>query len=350
MPIIRFIALFIFLASGGAIHAQNNPFGLGWELQADVSSLQFQSIKKQSVVESSSFATITGGVDETGLGTINILLDSVDTKIDLRNVRMRFLFFETFIHPEAVITMNIAASDVSDLAETRRKTLRLPYKMTLHGITKELEADLTLTLIGEDLLAVSTSVPITISVADFDLTGGLEKLKEAAKVEIVPSTTVTFDFVFKRIAGDAPAVVAENTAPAKPASVALETEGDFSLEACIGRFEILSRTGNIYFGPGSSRLDHKSTPLLDSVVDIVARCPDLIIQVAGHTDSKGSNAANQILSESRAASVANYLTRKGISSRRIMSIGFGEGQPVAANDTRQGRSKNRRIEFGVVNN
>ncbi|WP_435230872.1 OmpA family protein [Pseudopelagicola sp. nBUS_20] len=328
--------------------AQNAPFASGWKLENEASQLQFQSIKNQTKIETSSFATMEGGINSEGLATIKVLLDSVDTKVDLRNVRMRFLFFETFEYPELVVTARIDPSQISDLEIVKRKTINLPFSLSLHGVSKNMQAQLSLTLIGDDLVAVSTAEPINVSVADFDLTGGLEKLQEAANVSIVPSSSVNFDFIFRRLDGaSTPQTQAAEATALKPASAALEAEGDFSLEACVGRFEILSRSGNIYFKTGSSQLDAASTPLLNTVADIVTRCPDLSIQIGGHTDSIGGSNANQRLSERRAASVVKFLTAKGIAASRMQSVGFGEDQPIAANDTKKGRSRNRRIEFTV---
>jgi len=339
----------VWLGTLQTAEAQANPFEPGWVLEPGASSLRFQSIKGQSKIESSSFATLSGGIDPLGNASLTVLLDSVDTKIDLRNVRMRFLFFETFQYPEAKVSLSVDPSVVADLAQVRRKVVRLPFTLELHGEQKQLEADLALTLIGDDLVAVSTNDPVTIALSDFNLIGGLEKLQEAANVEIIPSTTVTFELIFKRLGTGQQAPVQVATSEA-PASAALETKGDFSLEACVGRFEILSRTGNIYFATGSARLDDKSVPLLNQVADIVARCPGLVIQVSGHTDSMGSDSANQRLSERRAGSVADYLAGKGIPRDRMVSVGMGESQPVASNDTRDGRGKNRRIEFSVATN
>lgn len=343
---------------GTALFAQASPFGEGWELESEASKLQFQSIKNGSKIETSSFAKLTGTIDANGNASLKVLLDSVDTKVDLRNVRMRFLFFETFEFPEASITTQIDPALIADLADVRRKTLTLPFTMNLHGVTKEMTADLSLTLIGEDLVAVSTAEPINVAVADFNLAGGLQKLEEAANVEIVPSSTVSFDFIFRKT-GDtqAPVATAAVTEPvveepveepvAAPQTAALETEGEFSLEACIGRFEILSRTDNIYFSPGSARLEAKSSALLDTVADIVKRCPQMNIEIAGHTDSVGAATYNQRLSEQRAASVVSYLTGQGIVDGRMTAVGFGEARPIADNGTKEGRWRNRRIEFSV---
>lgn len=334
-----------FLAT--AAFAQSGPFGNGWSLQNEASSLQFQSIKNGSKIETSSFATLSGTITPEGDATLKVLLDSVDTKVDLRNVRMRFLFFETFQHPEANITARIDPALIADLAEVRRKTIPLPFTLDLHGITRTLEAQLALTLIGDDLIAVSTAEPINISVEEFGLMAGLEKLQEAANVTIVPSSSVSFDFIFRQNAGATPPVQTASTEPLKPTNAALETQGTFGQEECLGRFEILSRTDDIYFAPGSARLEAKSFPLLDAVADIVGRCPDLNIQIEGHTDSIGKRSYNQSLSERRAGSVVTYLTSKGVGSGRMTAVGYGEDKPIADNATERGRWRNRRIEFSV---
>lgn len=340
------IALMLFTGIGHLAHAQVDPFVNGWTLNADASNLKFQSVKNQTKVETSGFATFDGLIDTTGNATVSILLDSVDTKVDLRNVRMRFLFFETFQYPTATITAKLDRAAFADLATVRRKTITMPYVLDLHGLKKEFTTDVVVTLLTDDLVSVATSVPISVAAADFNLEGGIQKLEEAANVGIVPSATVSFDFMFARNASGSSLKVIEIEAPS---SAALEAEGDFDLEACKGRFEILSRTGNIYFGSGSATLDPKSRPLLTALSDIVNRCPGLIIEVGGHTDSDGSKATNQRLSKARAASVSDFLVAQGINRNRVQSVGYGEDFPVFPNDSASNKGRNRRIEFGVVN-
>ena len=224
----------------------------------------------------------------------------------------------------------------------------LTYTLDLHGMTKEFSADVVATLLTDDLVSIATSTPISIAVADFDLTEGLGKLQDAANVEIIPSATVSFDWMFARnVVGGATESDA-SVEPEKPASAALEA-AEFDAEACKGRFEILSRTGNIYFGSGSTQLDKKSTPLLTSLADIISRCPGMVIEVGGHTDSVGSEAQNERLSRLRAASVSQFLTATGLEKDRIVVKGYGESNPIADNSTNVGRSKNRRIGFRVLN-
>ncbi len=224
----------------------------------------------------------------------------------------------------------------------------MQYTIDLHGVTKTNEATVTVTLLTDDMVSIVPSTPISIPVADFNLMGGLEKLEEAANVEIIPSATVSFDWVFAR--NTSTVAVAPAAEPAKPENAALEAEGDFDREACKGRFEILSRTGNIFFNSGSSRLDDASRPLLDSLAGILERCPGMRVEVGGHTDSVGTSRNNLRLSDDRANAVVDYLLAKGLNGDTIIGKGYGENVPIADNATRAGRDKNRRIEFRVLEN
>jgi outer membrane protein OmpA-like peptidoglycan-associated protein len=87
---------------------------------------------------------------------------------------------------------------------------------------------------------------------------------------------------------------------------------------------------------------------LDKVADSMVKYPNSLIDVYGHTDSTGSDAYNQTLSENRSRTVANYLAARGVSQARIRSQGFGETMPVADNASEEGRSKNRRVEIKIV--
>jgi OOP family OmpA-OmpF porin len=343
-----FVLSFGLSVSGAVVAVAQTPFSGGWILEPSMSNLRFQSVKNQTVVESSSFANLLGTIDETGTAQVSVLLDSVDTKVDLRNVRMRFLFFETFKFPKARITAQIDPAQLADLPVVRRKQISVTYMIDLHGVSKENKATVVATLLSDDMVSVASEEPISVAVQDFDLMDGLNKLQEAADVEVIPSATVSFDWVFVRRTATASVVPAPVTS--EPASVALEAEGDFDKEACKGRFEILSRTGNIYFNSGSARLDSKSVPLLDSLANIVLRCPSMVIEVGGHTDSIGGDAQNMRLSESRAASIVTYLQSKGLGNDTMVNKGYGETTPIASNDTQEGRLKNRRIVFKVIEN
>ncbi|MFD3190494.1 OmpA family protein [Sedimentitalea sp. HM32M-2] len=345
-----FLGFWILLAAVSVALAQSaDPFENGWVLDSEASELRFMSIKKGNVAETNKFATISGLITPDGKAQIRVLMDSVDTKVDLRNVRMRFLFFETFLHPEATITVQLDPAQLTDLHVTRRKMVNVEYTLVLHGVSITKTAEVAITLISNDRVTISATTPIAVTLAEHNLEDGRTKLQEAANVDIAPLGVVSFDFVFDRSSPGTPPDATMLTNVVAPGSAALETKGNLDREACVGRFEILSRTGNIYFSAGSARLDAKSRPLLDNLYDIVNRCPDLNIEIGGHTDSDGSDVANKRLSERRAASVASYLQSKGISSARMVTVGYGEARPLVDNSTAQNKARNRRIEFSVIN-
>jgi outer membrane protein OmpA-like peptidoglycan-associated protein len=111
---------------------------------------------------------------------------------------------------------------------------------------------------------------------------------------------------------------------------------------------ILNMPGNITFQTNSSDINANFYDVLSSVVLVVKEYDKTLIDIAGHTDSTGSDAINQPLSERRAASVGNYLTTQGIDARRIVTQGFGKSRPIASNDTPEGRSQNRRVEIQLT--
>ncbi|RYH10906.1 OmpA family protein [Tropicimonas sp. IMCC6043] len=342
---VRGVALLCGLGLIPGSQAQAGPFDGGWTLDGAASSIAFQSIKDQTKVELNSFAALEGAIDAGGTATVTVHLESVDTKIDLRNVRMRFLFFETFLYPEATITAQIDPSAIADLAETRRKTIPMPFTLDLHGVTKAYEADVTVTLLDADRVFVNSAQPISIPVADFGMESGLTKLEEAAGLPIIPSATVSFEFAFTRNGATAATPV---QLAAAPANRALESSGDFAPEECRNRFQTMSEANEISFASGSTRLQASSAPVLDSLVEIITRCPGLTIGISGHTDNVGSDEANQRLSERRAASVADYLVGKGIPANRFETAGYGETRPIADNATDRGRWRNRRIDFTIL--
>lgn len=88
--------------------------------------------------------------------------------------------------------------------------------------------------------------------------------------------------------------------------------------------------------------------VLSQVAQSLQAYPSSAIDVLGHTDSTGSDAYNQTLSEDRARSVADALTRYGVNRVRIETRGYGENQPIASNDTETGRAQNRRVEIRIV--
>ncbi len=104
----------------------------------------------------------------------------------------------------------------------------------------------------------------------------------------------------------------------------------------------------ILFNSGKSTFQQQTFPILQSIVAILKEYPTSNFSLEGHTDSDGATAANQTLSENRAAAVKTYLVENGIDSGRLSSVGFGESKPIATNKTKAGKAQNRRVEVKLV--
>jgi outer membrane protein OmpA-like peptidoglycan-associated protein len=132
------------------------------------------------------------------------------------------------------------------------------------------------------------------------------------------------------------------------AALRAELEGTGVSVARIGDNITLNMPGNITFATNSSDLSPAFFDVLNSVGKVLDEFDQTIVEVAGHTDSTGSDAYNQGLSERRAASVATYLRGRGVITERLITVGMGESRPVADNSTEAGRQANRRVEITMV--
>lgn len=110
----------------------------------------------------------------------------------------------------------------------------------------------------------------------------------------------------------------------------------------------LNMPGNVTFDHDQSNVKSQFYGTLDQVASTLNEYNQTVIQVAGFTDSTGSDAYNQGLSERRANAVASYLTSKGVGSNRMVIKGMGESYPIASNDSDAGRAQNRRVEITIV--
>ncbi|MDD1138699.1 OmpA family protein [Pseudomonas sp. TNT2022 ID233] len=109
----------------------------------------------------------------------------------------------------------------------------------------------------------------------------------------------------------------------------------------------LNDAGNVLFDFDKSDLKPAAKSQLDTLMDKLRNADVVSIKVIGHTDSKGSDAYNQALSERRASSVAEYLLSQGLAPNKLTSEGRGESEPVADNNTDEGRAQNRRVELHI---
>ncbi|MCK4303918.1 MAG: OmpA family protein [Candidatus Eisenbacteria sp.] len=120
-------------------------------------------------------------------------------------------------------------------------------------------------------------------------------------------------------------------------------------DGCPDKMPVQLPMANITFKTGSAEISSVDPlPVLDNVVKIMNEQPDIRVRIAGHTDNVGADAMNMDLSKRRAEAVQAYMVSKGVASSRLVTEGMGETMPIDSNDTAEGRGRNRRIEFEVI--
>lgn len=144
-----------------------------------------------------------------------------------------------------------------------------------------------------------------------------------------------------------PAALASLDEIASAAKAEAEGKPDLDVPNCDASFKSELATENILFESGKATISRESYRLIVKLAGVAIRCQVQQIEVAGYTDSQGDDALNEKLSQARAQTVADALGKAGVSADRLAATGYGAKNPIASNDTEDGRAKNRRIEFTV---
>ncbi len=105
---------------------------------------------------------------------------------------------------------------------------------------------------------------------------------------------------------------------------------------------------NLEFETGKDIIKEESIPSLTELAEVLVKRPEWKLQISGHTDNVGNDQANLVLSKKRAEAVKNFMISKTIESERLYVLFFGETMPIASNDTKEGRQKNRRVEMKII--
>ncbi|MBL7741543.1 MAG: OmpA family protein [Chitinophagaceae bacterium] len=193
------------------------------------------------------------------------------------------------------------------------------------------------------------------------LTGATVSVTDVATGKTVHSTTVGADggysftledYMPVKIKADATGFVTNTTDANGPADMEEEKFGypDLCLQPEAPQVNETFVIENVYYDFNKSKLKPESFPALDEVVRMLNTYPSMIVEIGAHTDNIGSDSYNQKLSEARAKSVVVYLIEKGIDESRLKAKGYGESTPIESNKTSDGRDKNRRTEFKVLEN
>ena len=138
---------------------------------------------------------------------------------------------------------------------------------------------------------------------------------------------------------------AQDQCPNEPGSTTQEPLGCPSNPLVVVTDCEVKITQQIHFEYNKDKIRPESFPVLDAVVDVLNKNPDIKLEVQGHTDNRGGAAYNKNLSNRRAASVKTYLVTHGITPARLTSLGYGFDRPIVDNSTEQNRALNRRVQF-----
>jgi outer membrane protein OmpA-like peptidoglycan-associated protein len=218
----------------------------------------------------------------------------------------------------------------------------------------------TLPIVVDEGRSATVSFSLNPTAAPVSLIGKTSDKKTgapvAAKVSF-PNTSIA------SVTADSGTGVYETRLPAGAYAVQVEAEGYIKQTAAVvlekdkplaRDFELVKEgmtitLRGIYFDAGNATIKPESKPSLDDAAKILNDNPSITVEIQGHTDSKGSDAYNLNLSNQRARSIVDYLTRNyGIDKTRLTAKGYGEAKPIATNDTEAGRALNRRVEFVIL--
>ena len=201
-----------------------------------------------------------------------------------------------------------------------------------------------------DNLKASVGAPASFGGAVTAALGGLSRLSTGTLVVSDREVKLSGDALYEGAASDIRAGLGKDFPKNwayKPEITVKPAAGPVDATVCQQLFSELLTKGRIRFEPKRATIDPDSAGLLDHLIETALRCPNATIEVAGHTDADGEDSFNQALSEKRAQAVIDMLVKAGLPADRFTATGYGATQPVAGNDTDEGKAQNRRIEFLV---
>ena len=170
-----------------------------WSLDPAASRLAYVSIKAGEVAENNRFDTLSGSVAADGTASLSIDLASVSTGVEIRDERMREVFFAVADNPAATVTAKLDPARFAGLAVGQSVLRPLTAEVTIKGATAEVETEVLVTRTAEDRVLVVTAAPVIVSTDMFGLTDELGELRALAQLpSITPAVPVTFTLTFTR--------------------------------------------------------------------------------------------------------------------------------------------------------
>ncbi|ELR66866.1 hypothetical protein C942_04565 [Photobacterium marinum] len=168
-----------------------------WRLDNTQSSVNYSTVKNGSVIEYNQFRNIGGSITKGGEVSVTIDLTSVDTRIPIRDERMKKELFVTEKYPLTTLSANVDPVMLSNMTAGKTQAMEVVFSLDLHGMKQELKAQMQVTGLENGGLLVSTIWPVNIGAEQFGLEKGVEALREIAKLNsILLSVPVNVNMVF----------------------------------------------------------------------------------------------------------------------------------------------------------
>ena len=195
-----FASLLTLAACGQTASEEPAPVIEGaWEVDSAASRLSYVSIKQGEIAETNTFETVTGSVTGAGEAMVEIDLASVSTGVDIRNERMRDIFFSVADNPKATVIAKVDPASFEALAIGESADTTLDGTLSLAGVEAPFQAEVSVTRAGPDRVIAVTDKPVIIEAGRFELADELAELQELAGLDsITPVVPVTFSIAFQR--------------------------------------------------------------------------------------------------------------------------------------------------------
>lgn len=352
------LALVSAIAMASLSHAQDDMYatvGLGHsdnEIFDDFNTSTGKSVRDSYVAELSLGKYFT----ESLAGEVSVVLPSgfqAKSRPDITQLRLNALYFlgDAALKPYLTGGLGYEELDVPKEKQADADTFMMNFGLGL-------QYDFTEKLFGRTELRID-------NMFDESFEHGMFMLELGYRLGAEKARPVVAKPVVQKVVEKAPVVKPEPVVKPKPAPVVVvpkDSDNDGvidKMDNCPDTFAgaavnaegcavFLGTLKGVNFESGSARLTTESRAILDNAASELKKYPNIRVLVSAYTDSQGSAKFNQSLSQKRADSVRTYLVSKGVASASLSATGFGEINPVASNDTREGRAMNRRVELSVV--
>ena len=186
------LSFFAVLLCAGTAHAE-------WKLDNDASHLSYVSMKNSSVAEPNYFRNLSGSVLDDGKAVVEISMGSVETNIDIRNERVKKHLFNISEFPVATITSQLDMSQFKNVAMGQSLNAEITIHVSMVGVDNDYDVEATIYRVSNNAVLVTSRNQIIVDADDYDLTGGLETLRNIAKLNSIETVVpVSFALMFKQ--------------------------------------------------------------------------------------------------------------------------------------------------------